>query len=59
MTKDIEHAFLTCQATCIALPLCVGGSWRHLLLTLSYFFGGAVIGSFIYGRHRGVEVTHG
>lgn len=58
-TKPLEYAFLLCQAACIALSMCAGEAWSHLILTCSYFFGGAFIGAFLYGRYHGKEVTHG
>lgn len=59
VTKADEYTFLACQAMCIALSLCAGEGWLHLLLACSYFFGGAFLGAFFYGRSHGKEVTHG
>lgn len=59
VTKALEYTFLACQFICIALSLCAGEALAHLLLTCSYFFGGAFLGAFFYGRYHGKEVTHG
>ena len=59
VTKALEYTFLACQFACIALSLCVGEAWSHLLLTCSYFFGGAFLGAFFYELASSWEVTHG
>ena len=59
VTRALEYTFLACQFGCIALSLCAGEAWAHLLLTCSYFFGGAYLGAFFSGRANSGEVTHG
>lgn len=59
VTKTLEYTFLACQAMCIVLSLRAGEAWSHLLLTCSYFFGGAFLGAFFCGRASSREVTHG